>query len=113
MTTRLTALLLALLASACGGDSPSPTAPTPPPACQANNTGTLILGNRSQRTYTVSLNGATIATLGPGQDTSPQTLAAGVAHAVRFIYSNTTLLACTPSAPILAQCMTTTHTCAN
>lgn len=102
------------LAVACGKDSP-PVAPTPPPqvsACQANNTGDLIFENRNpnNRTYTVFMDGANVGTIAPGQLTPARTVAAGVAHPVNFLYTNTTLIACTAQ-PIPVRCTTQTYFC--
>jgi hypothetical protein len=99
--------------SACTGSSP--TAPVTPaiPSCQANNTGTLTVGNTSRGTaQRIVLNGATIATLGAGSTTTAQTLAAGVPYTLEFYIANTNSYACTSSLVTVPQCSGLTRTCA-
>jgi len=111
---RVIVLTVLLATNACSGDD-TPTAPTPPPvaACQANNTAGLAFHNHSTtRTYTITFNGASVATLGPGQVTGAQDVAAGTTHTVTFLYANTSTLACQPFTPNLARCSVTTLACA-
>lgn len=98
---------------ACTGSSPA--APIVPviPACQANNTGTLTVGNTSRSTaQRIVLNGATLTTLGAGATSSPQTLAAGVPYTLEFYIANTTSYACSISLVTVPQCSGITRTCA-
>jgi len=97
--------------TACG--SSDPVAPAPIPACRANNTGSLTVGNTSRGTaQRVVLDGATIATLGPGTSAAPQTLSAGATYTLEFYIANTNSYACTASLVTVAQCSATTRTCA-
>lgn len=95
------------------GCTKNPVAPEPVPACERNNTGTLTVGNRSLgTTYTIVINGSSVATLSPGSSSQPFTLAAGVPHVLDFFVANTTRLACSTSLVTLAQCSNTGRTCA-
>ena len=99
-------VLLVMLASACGGN---PLASD----CETNNTGTFIASNTSRGTaQRIALNGATIATLGPGSSTPPQTVAAGVPYTLEFFVANTNTYACSASLVTMAQCAGTTRSCA-
>lgn len=107
-------LIVALLASACGKDTPIAPTPAPViPACQTNNTAQVSFGNRStsNTTYDVVFDGVRIGTLPSGQTSPATTVAAGVAHTLRFQITNTTSLACSQSTPTLAQCGSQTFTC--
>ena len=107
--------LAAIITTSCGGSSAAPTPVVPSvvvPACQTNNTATVTLGNTSvNSTYTVSWDGSTRVTLGPGQSSPVYTEAAGVPHTLTFRFSNSSLLACSTSSPTLAQCSSNTYTC--
>ncbi len=107
--------VVALLSAACG--SSPPVAPTPPPpvipVCQANNTASVSFGNRSAATtHDIFWDGLRVATVTPGQTSSPITVAAGAAHTLQFRITNTSTLACSTSSPIPAQCSTPVYTCA-
>src|SRR5450759_4481584 len=105
MFKRVCLVLLLVSTSACGG---SPFAPT----CETNNTGTFIASNTSRGTaQRIALNDATIATLGPGSTTPPQTLAAGVPYTLEFFVANTNTYACALSLVTMAQCAGTTRSC--
>jgi hypothetical protein len=98
--------------SACVGSPTSPVTP-PVPSCQANNTGTLVVSNTSRGTaQRIVLDGSTVATLGPGSSTSGQTLAAGATYTLEFFVANTNNYACSASLVTVAQCTTTTRSCA-
>lgn len=117
MTRFVLFTLIILATSACGGGSESrtPVAPSPPPvqACQANNTANVRFGNRSANTtHIVFFDGLNVATLAPGQDSQPITVAAGVAHRLETRIANSTFLACAVSMPIPAVCSTPIYTCA-
>src|SRR5262245_55671803 len=110
----LTILILGpLMVAACSGNSPTaptPPPPPPPPSCQTNNTADIAFINGLNLTTTVRWDGSIIATLGPGQSTSPITAAAGTPHRLDFLIANTGVIACTGT-PVLAQCSNTTQTC--
>jgi hypothetical protein len=114
-TLYLGLFLAAVVTTACGGSSAAPTPVVPAvvvPACQSNNTATMTLGNTSlNSTYTVSWDGSTRVTLGPGQTSPVYTEAASVPHTLTFRFSNSTQLACSSSTPTLAQCSSNTFTC--
>ena len=113
MFKRVCVVLLATVASACTGSNTAPTPPPPAPTCQTNNTGTLTVGNTSRGTaQRIVLDGATIATLGPGSTSSPQTLAAGATYTLEFFIANTNNYACTASLVTVAQCSGITRSCA-
>lgn len=99
---------LAALVSACASDSPTITAPTPPPvaACQSQNTGTVYFQNRSSSnlTYDIIWDGSKLTTVSPGADSQVYTFSANISHALRFQFTNTSLLACNASTPILTTC---------
>jgi ABC-type Fe3+-hydroxamate transport system substrate-binding protein len=108
-TSRFVVLLSAVLFSACGDDGP--TTPSTP-ACERNNTATITLQNRnaSNLTYDVYVDAGRVAVLAPGQDSSPQTVAAGVQHSVIWYYTNTSLQACFVN-PIPVRCSTQAYFC--
>jgi hypothetical protein len=111
---RYALIVVALLASACGGGDKNPVQPAPViPACQANNTAQASFGNRStsNTTYDIVWDGVRVGTLAAGQTSPANTVAASVAHTLRFQITNTTLLACSQSTPTLAQCGNQTFTC--
>lgn len=111
-------VLLAFVASACGSDS-SPVSPTPVPivpvvpACQSQNTSTVYFQNRtvSNLTYDIVWDGSRLTTVTPGKDTQIYTFAANVQHSLRFQITNTTVLACNPSTPVLTVCGATFYGC--
>jgi hypothetical protein len=113
-TLLLVVVTVTVVDVACGG-SKTPTAPaTPPvPACQANNTASVRFGNRAANTtQDVFWDGLRVTTLTPGQDSTPLTAAAGVAHRMEFRITNTNFLACAVTNPIPVQCSTPIYTCA-
>jgi len=104
MQRLLIALVLVLSGVACGSD-PAP-APSPPvPSCQANSTATVYFQNRSvtNRTYDVIWDGSRLTTIAPGQDSAIFPFAAAT-HSLWFQFTNTSVLACNPSSPVLAVC---------
>lgn len=107
------AVLLALSATACGSDTP--IAPTPPPvaACQSGNTATVFFQNRSASnlTYDVIWDGSRLTTVAPGADTQVYTFAANIQHTLRFQFTNTSILACNQSTPVLTTCAATFYGC--
>jgi hypothetical protein len=114
---RATRTLIAatLLLNACGAAPAAPTPPPPPPvpACQANNTADVSFGNRStSATQDIFWDGLRVATITPGANSAPRTVAAGVAHRLEVRVTNTMLLACQASSPIPAVCATPIYTCA-
>jgi hypothetical protein len=94
-------LVLAVVASACGSDSPA--APTPQaapvvPACQSQNTALLTMANASPNNFTfdVLIDNIGRGTMAPGGSVGPVTLtAAGASHSVVSRVTNTTVVACT------------------
>lgn len=73
----------------------------------------VSFGNRSRATtHTVVWDGFTVATLAPGQDSTPFVTTAGVAHRLETRISNSSQLACSPSTLILSQSSNMTYTCA-
>lgn len=110
---RLLFLVGIVLVSACGSDS-APVAPTPVvEACQSNNTGTVYFQNRSTSnlTYDIVWDGSRLTTVAPGSDSQVYTFAANIQHTLRFQFTNTTLLACNASTPVLARCAATFYSC--
>lgn len=107
----LAVLLITLPLLACGKDSP--VSPTSAAACSTSNTAQLAFENRSpdRLTYSVLLDNINTATLGPGQTSQFQTVAAGVQHRVVFRYTNTNLTACIAE-PIPVRCSSQTIFCA-
>ena len=108
-------VLLALLASGCSKDS-APVAPTPIPVvplCQSQNTATVYFQNRSTGnfTYDVIWDGSKLTTVAPGKDSTVYTFAANVPHSLKFQYTNTSLLACNASTPVLTTCANTFYGC--
>ncbi len=101
------------LCAACGGDNlAAPPIPTPIPACERNRTATVAFGNLSSSlTFAVRLNGTRVATLGPGRESVPMTVAAGVAQRVEFAVASTERVACNPTEPVFAACSVNTVTC--
>lgn len=108
-------LLVALLAAACGSStSPTPIAPVVVvPACQSQNTATVYFQNRSTAnlTYDIVWDGSKLTTVTPGKDSQVYTFAANVPHTLRFQYTNTSLLACNASTPVLTTCAATFYGC--
>lgn len=107
-------LVAAVLASACGS---SPVAPTPPApvvaACQSGSTGTVFFQNRSSSnlTYDVIWDGSRLTTLAPGGDSQVYTFASNIQHTLRFQFTNTSVLACNQSTPVLTTCAATFYGC--
>ena len=82
-------------------------------ACELNNTALVRFENRSAGTsYDIVWNGIRFATgLTPGQSTDRMTVAAGVAHTLRFQIANSSALACNQASPVLAQCSNQIYWC--
>jgi hypothetical protein len=101
-------LLALLLVSACSGKNP--VAPTPPaptiPACQANHTASASFKNNTTRVIDVILDGGTLGTLASGETGLARTVAAGVAHDIRFRVTNTNINMCAAFNPIPVECST-------
>jgi hypothetical protein len=110
---KVLSLLVALGAVGCSGNSPA--APTPPavPLCQSAQTATVYFQNRSttKLTYDILWDGSRLTTVAPGADSGTFTVSANVAHSLRFQVTNTGILACSASAPILATCASTFYGC--
>jgi hypothetical protein len=90
------------------------TLPTPAlvAACERNRTATVTFGNLSSAlTFTIRLNGTRVATLGPGRESVPLTVAADVAQTVEFAVAATNRVACNPSEPVFTACSANTVTC--
>lgn len=108
-------VLVALFAVGCGSSSPA-IAPTPipvVPTCQAQNTGTVFFQNRSTAnlTYDVIWDGSKLTTITPGSDSQVYTFAANITHSLRFQFTNTAILACNASTPVLTTCGATFYGC--
>lgn len=109
---RLIAVLIGSLAlTACG--SSSTDEPTPPAACQMNNTADVAFRNNSgsNMTYQIRWDGSIIGVVNPGQTRLNRTVSAGTAHTLTFRNGNNTADACAPIAPALAQCSSTVFSC--
>lgn len=111
---RYVLLVLALFAAGCGA-SPAAPVPLPPPAptCQTQSTATVYFQNRTTAnlTYDIVWDGSRITTVAPGRDSAVYTFAANVPHALRFQFTNTTVLACNASTPTLATCSNNFYSC--
>src|SRR5437870_12256333 len=107
-------LLIVVMGTWVGACARSHAAPTPPPTptCQTNNTATVHFDNRStsNTTYDVIWDGSRRTSVGAGSSTQTYTEAAGT-HTLTFKLTNTTLLACTTSPPVLAQCSSGVYWC--
>lgn len=106
-------VLVALLAAGCGSSS-SPVAPTPVvPTCQSQNTATVYFQNRSNSnlTYDIVWDGTKIATVAPGADSQVFTYAANIQHSMIFRFTNTSVLACNSSTPVLTTCAAAFYGC--
>ena len=115
MPSRLAIVFAFFATAACSKSPAAPTVqptPIPMPACQANQTATVTFKNTARSsTHTVLLDGVTVATLAPGQESARLTAAASVAHTVEFRVTNTTRLACVTTHPIWAICANEGLTC--
>lgn len=111
---RLIAIPLLLALGSCSDTDPtpivnitSPTAPTPspPPACQVNQTATVSFQNHGFVFVDVIWDGLYIGTLPPlGTQGFEQSVAANVPHRLDWRETNTMLMPCPESRPILVQC---------
>lgn len=112
---RLAWLVLVGWLAACGGGGGDPVAPTPPPApaCQTQNTGTLVLQNRSASgtTFTVYVNNGSWGTEAPSQQLGQTVTAGGAQYSVYWYITNTSRAACSAVATPV-QCQTVTYYCA-
>lgn len=114
---RLCLVLTLLCTAACSGNDSSSRsnvmAPTVP-ACERDRTGTITVQNRGQRTADIIWNGAVIATLSPGQTSSPRTVVAGGAqYLLDQIVTNTTFHPCGTLIATPLQCQNNAYaTCA-
>ena len=88
-----------------GGKSSSPVAPSPIPACEANNTAEAVFENRSisNTTYDVIWDGSRLLTLVPGERSRQYTVSA-TRHTLVFKIANTDSEACNESTPSPPQC---------
>lgn len=108
MTRRLIAWTVAFSSIACGGQH-TPLAPSSPPApvippCQANHTAEISFRNNGTRTVDVIVDGGVLGILAPGESGLARTVAASVAHSIRFQITNTTINACGVFNPIPVEC---------
>lgn len=81
--------------------------------CEVNVTGEVYFKNLSvsNRTYDIIWDGSKLTTVPPNQQSAVYTFSANVKHSLIFRYTNTSDNACTPSEPILSQCMKTWYSC--
>jgi hypothetical protein len=103
--TMMTLLVGGLLLSACGESNPSsPSSSAILQACHVNNTGTLMLQNRSATgaTYDVTAEGTRV-TITPQQD-AVVAVTAGVVVDVVFKFTNTALASCPATTQVVPQC---------
>jgi hypothetical protein len=99
-----TLLFLGLVAAA--GCSKSPDVATGPiPACQTNGTGLVVFENLSatNSSYDVIWDGATVATIGPGQNSRTFLYPAGQ-HMLTYKVTNSSTIACATATTTLAAC---------
>jgi hypothetical protein len=102
-------IVLALFTVACSG-SKSPVAPTPTPpapvipACQANHTAAASFRNAGGRVVDVIMDGGVLGTLGIGETGLARTIAASVAHDIKFRITNKNTIACGAFNPIPVEC---------
>jgi len=109
---RMIWLPLVISLAACGGKSPTtPSVPPPPPApaCETNRTTEVTFKNNGPLTVDVIFDGNIIGTLAPFASGLTRTVAAGVAHPLRFQLPNSSFTLCTPSAPVPVQCTLQTY----
>lgn len=107
-------VVAALFAADCGSSPATPIAPAVVvPACQSQNTATVSFQNRSTTnlTYDIVWDGSKLTTVAPARDSQVYTFAANITHTLRFQYTNTTLLACSASTPVLVTCANAFYSC--
>lgn len=114
--TGIVLLVVSVTAGGCGGNSSTPTAPTPAPvaACVTNNTADVTFENRfSSSSLDIIWDGVklNLSPVAPNTTSSSLTVAAGVAHTLLYRYAGTNTTACTQSSPVLAQCSTFKYWC--
>lgn len=100
---------LVILCSACGGNkSVAPTVVVQPPpqipACQANHTASATFKNNGGRVIDVLLDGGVLGTLATGETGLARTIAANVAHDIKFRITNTSAFPCGNFNPIPVEC---------
>lgn len=84
---------------------------------QARTGGVIVRNNNTNQTYRVLIDGAVPLvngqplTLGPGQQSSPQTVTAQVVHAVQFINANNGQVACNFPSVSVGVCQNVTLNC--
>lgn len=80
--------------------------------CDVNHTAVVVFENRSTsgKTYDILWNNVKIATLAPGKKTKAEAYSAGT-HTYVFRKTGTTINACNPGYPNLAQCSSYTFWC--
>lgn len=101
-------LIACLFISACGSTPVAPTVVIPPapvvPACQANHTAVVSFTNNGTKVVDVLLDGGVLGTLSPGTNGLARTVAANVAHDIKFKITNTNTVACGNFNPIPIEC---------
>lgn len=109
MKKALTCMLVTLASSSCTQKATAPT----PMACETNNSGTIVFGNRSTSfNYDIVWDGVRIITgLAPSATSQPITAAAGVAHTLQFRNASRSDAVACGASPILIRCQETSITC--
>ena len=107
------AIVLAMLGSACGGESQPSAAPTPSPvsSCQTDRTGTVSFKNNTGFTVDMLWNGAVITTdIEPGKTSDGYPVVAdGRQYAFDFRITTTTLQPCKTLLVTPLQCQNNTY----
>ncbi len=102
--TMLAGLVLAMALAACGGGDPAA------PACERNNTGTLILESKNGAAYDVVVDGRKLVTIPAGGASEKEVDARE--HSVVFNYAGSNDVACAAKSVFLTACDTKTVSCA-
>jgi len=81
-----------------------PPRPPPIPACQSNHTASASFKNNGSRVIDVVLDGGMLGTLAAGETGLSRTVAASVAHDIKFRITNTSIYPCANFNPIPVEC---------
>ena len=81
--------------------------------CQTKNTAQIYFKNLSTtgKSYDIIFDGANVATIAPGGQSSKITITATVTHTLIFKVAGTSTFACSQSTPSIPQCQTQYYSC--